>query len=205
MRIPLLFFLSLFCVSCGLKYNGIDISHHNAVDWEAVKRDSNVQFCYVKCSEGSTHVDNRYKAHLKNAKDAGLKVGLYHYLSTKSSGKAQFEHFDRQLKAHQWDLIPVVDVEDDGNDFSDVSRVRAILKEFIDSFYKEYGFLPIVYYGDFNGYKTMPAAWKCKSWHRTLDYSHVFPFKFRQVAVESKYGGPIDLNYCKNLDYILVK
>ena len=38
MRIPLLFFLSLFCVSCGLKYNGIDISHHNAVDWEAVKR-----------------------------------------------------------------------------------------------------------------------------------------------------------------------
>lgn len=205
MRIPIVLLVSFLCISCNLKYNGIDVSHHNAVNWSAVQRDTCVKFCYIKSTEGSTHVDNRYRSHVKNAKKANLKIGLYHYLSTHSSGKAQFESFNRCLKANQWDLIPAVDIEDDGNDFSDLSKVKTILKDFLDSFYQAYGYFPIVYYGDLNGYRLMPTAKGCKSWCRTLGFSHILPGRFQQVAVELKYGGKIDLNYCKDLDYILVK
>lgn len=205
MKTPILLFVSMLCISCGLKYNGIDISHHNSVDWEAVQRDTCVKFCYLKVTEGSSAVDFLHRSHLRNAKKAGLKVGLYHYFSTGSSGKTQFEHFNRYLKAYPWDLIPMVDLEDDVNDFSDLSKVKPILIEFLDSFYQEYGYLPVVYYGDLNGFRLRPTARKCKSWYRTLWWYRFLPAKFQQVAVESKYGGPIDLDYCKDLDYLLVE
>lgn len=53
-------------------------------------------------------------------------------------------------------------------------------------------YLPVVYYGDLNGFRLRPTARKCKSWYRTLWWHRFLPAKFQQVAVESKYGGPID-------------
>ena len=187
-------------------YNGMDISHHNSIDWNAVKADENLQFCYIKSTEGSTFIDRRYQAHLRRAKEADLKVGLYHYFSSHSSGRAQFEHFDRCLKAHSWDLIPVIDLETPGNDFSDIGRLKTILADFLEAFYREYGYHPVVYFGDANAYKHLPTARGCKFWFRTVGFSRLVPAGlFQQVAVASKYNGQVDLNYCKNLNYILAK
>ena len=187
-------------------YNGMDISHHNSIDWNAVKADENLQFCYIKSTEGSTFIDRRYQSHLRRAKEADLKVGLYHYFSSHSSGQAQFEHFDRCLKAHSWDLIPVIDLETPGNDFSDIGRLKTILADFLEAFYREYGYHPVVYFGDANAYKLLPTARGCKFWFRTVGFSRLVPRGlFQQVAVASKYNGQVDLNYCKDLEYILVK
>ena len=71
-RIVLLLFV--ICTACGRDYNGMDISHHNAVNWDAVKSDGNLEFCYIKSTEGSTLTDRRCRAHLRKAKDAGLKA-----------------------------------------------------------------------------------------------------------------------------------
>lgn len=203
-RIVLLVFI--ICISCSRNYNGIDISHHNAVDWDSVKSDGNLEFCYIKSTEGSTHVDNRYRKHLQKAKDARLKVGLYHYFSSHSSGKTQFDNFNKCLKAHQWDLIPVIDIETPGNDFSDIKKLKTILSDFLEAFHSEYNFYPIVYYGDFNSYKLFGTAIMCKSWFRTVHFSQFLPpVCFQQVAVASRYNDLVDLNYCRNLDYILVK
>ena len=187
-------------------YNGMDISHHNSIDWNAVKADENLQFCYIKSTEGSTFIDRRYQAHLRRAKEADLKVGLYHYFSSHSSGRAQFEHFDRCLKAHSWDLIPVIDLETPGNDFSDIGRLKTILADFLEAFYREYGYHPVVYFGDANAYKLLPTARGCKFWFRTVGFSRFVPASlFQQVAVAPKYNGQVDLNYCKDLNYILAK
>ena len=187
-------------------YNGMDISHHNSIDWNAVKADEKLQFCYIKSTEGSTFIDRRYQSHLRRAKEADLRVGLYHYFSSHSSGQAQFEHFDRCLKAHSWDLIPVIDLETPGNDFSDIGRLKTILSDFLEAFYREYGYHPVVYFGDANAYKLLPTARGCKFWFRTVGFSRLVPAGlFQQVAVASKYNGQVDLNYCKDLNYILAK
>lgn len=184
----------------------MDISHHNSIDWNAVKADENLQFCYIKSTEGSTFIDRRYQAHLRRAKEADLKVGLYHYFSSHSSGQAQFEHFDRCLKAHSWDLIPVIDLETPGNDFSNIGRLKTILADFLEAFYREYGYHPVVYFGDANAYKLLPTARGCKFWFRTEGFSRLVPpGLFQQVAVAPKYNGQVDLNYCKDLNYILAK
>ena len=206
MRRVFLLVFSVFCISCGKHYNGIDISHHNSINWNAVRSDKNIQFCYIKSTEGSTHVDNRYRTHMRRAKDARLKVGLYHYFSSHSSGKTQFENFNKCLKAHQWDLIPVIDIETPGNDFSDIKELKTILSDFLEAFHAEYNYYPIVYYGDFNSYKLLGTALKCKSWFRTVHFSRFLPpVCFQQVAVASRYSDLVDLNYCRDLDYILVR
>ncbi len=146
MRRVFLLIFTVFCISCGKYYNGIDISHHNVIDWNAIKSDESLQFCYIKSTEGSTHVDNRYRAHLRKAKDACLKVGLYHYFSSHSSGKTQFDNFNKCLEAHQWDLIPVIDIETPGNDFSDIRALKTILSDFLEAFHAEYNYYPIVSY-----------------------------------------------------------
>ena len=193
-------------MACGKNYNGIDISHHNSIDWNAVKDDENIKFCYIKSTQGSSHVDDRYQDHMRKAKDACLKVGLYHYFSSHTPGETQFENFNKCLRTFQWDLIPVIDIETPDNDFSDIRGLKTILSDFLEAFYTEYNYYPIVYYGDLNAYRLFGTTIKCRSWFRTLDFSWFLPFVcFQQVAEAEKFNGRIDLDYCKNLDYILVK
>ena len=72
-RVVLLLFV--ICTACGRNYNRMDISHHNAVNWDAVKSDGNLEFCYIKSTEGSTLTGRRCRAHLRKAKDAGPDSG----------------------------------------------------------------------------------------------------------------------------------
>lgn len=58
---------------------GIDISHHNDItDWAAIKK-ANVQFVYIKISEGVGTPDEKAKANALAAKENGLQIGYYHF------------------------------------------------------------------------------------------------------------------------------
>lgn len=35
------------------EFNGIDISHHNRMDWKKIKADEAIKFCYIKATEGN--------------------------------------------------------------------------------------------------------------------------------------------------------
>ena len=50
------------------EYHGIDVSHHQKqIDWEQVKKDKNIEFVYIKATEGATHLDKQYKYNIKSA------------------------------------------------------------------------------------------------------------------------------------------
>lgn len=58
---------------------GIDCSAWNGqINWELVKN-SGISFCFIKACEGITVIDKCFAENFKNAKQAGLQVGLYHY------------------------------------------------------------------------------------------------------------------------------
>ena len=48
-------------------FNGIDISHHNRVDWKKIKADKDIKFCYIKATEGKSFRDPMCRKHAKRA------------------------------------------------------------------------------------------------------------------------------------------
>lgn len=90
---------------------GIDVSEHqSSLDWKKVAADD-ISFAYIKASEGSSYQDKRFKDHINGAKNAGLRVGAYHYFSNCSPGKSQAENFVKTVPYNPIMLPPVLDLE----------------------------------------------------------------------------------------------
>ncbi|MBQ3363186.1 MAG: hypothetical protein IJG42_04490 [Muribaculaceae bacterium] len=93
-------------------YDGIDVSKHQGkINWDAIKKNSRIKYVYIKATEGSDLVDECYQRNIREARQAGLKVGSYHYLSNRSSVTTQFKNFATTANRDEQDLIPVIDVE----------------------------------------------------------------------------------------------
>ena len=113
---------------------GIDISRyqhdigkkHYAIDWSKVrishlgtiskKRvsgtvDYPVSFCFIKATEGITIRNNYFAADYAAARRKGIRVGCYHFFSTKSSAAEQARFFIQQARFNRGDMPPVLDVE----------------------------------------------------------------------------------------------
>jgi len=100
----------------GAPYDGIDISSHQGhIDWDKVSSDKNIRFVYVKATEGATYRSPHYGYNVTSARRHGILVGSYHYLTSTSSVRAQFENFSHYALRSTQDLIPMLDVEKRGN------------------------------------------------------------------------------------------
>ena len=65
-------------------YEGIDVSSwQGKIDFSQVKA-SGIEVVYIKSSEGFRSVDSYFEQNYTNAKNAGLKVGFYHYVTARS-------------------------------------------------------------------------------------------------------------------------
>ena len=125
--------------------DGIDISHHNGkIDWKKVQKGHpEVQFVYIKATEGASWVDSNYDYNLKHARKKGFKVGSYHFLRTTSSLRSQFENFTRAVKPEEQDLVPLIDIEQRGN--WTPKQIVDSLDVFIKMVSKHYNCRPMIY------------------------------------------------------------
>ena len=72
---------------------GVDVSSYQAdIDMNELK-EQNVQFIYIKATEGSSHQDDRFAENWENAQTAGILSGAYHFFSYDSEGRTQAENF----------------------------------------------------------------------------------------------------------------
>ena len=113
---------------------GIDLSRfqhdvgkrHYPIDWSRVriahlgnisrkrvagKVDYPISFCYVKSTEGASLRNRYYHADCTAARARGIRVGAYHFFSTRTPAAAQAQFFIRNSSFHKGDLPPVLDVE----------------------------------------------------------------------------------------------
>lgn len=128
------------------EYNGIDVSKYQGkIDWNLVAQDENIQFVYIKASEGAASVDKKYLDYIKGAKSVGLKVGSYHYFIGRKTAKDQFANFNKYVDKEEQDLIPMVDVEEAGNRFVSRKELQRKLNEFIKMIKEKYGKYPLLY------------------------------------------------------------
>ena len=182
------------------RYNGIDVSHHNMVDWAEIDRNSDLEFCYVKATEGKSFKDKKCVEHSRNAKKICLNVGLYHYFRTDVPAKSQFDNFKSVYRAAYSNMIPAIDVEEQGNDFTDALAIPR-LTELIELFEKEFGCKPIIYVGSLSCVKFIPEFWDCPLWLRAVKSTNIIPnTAIKQAAIINN----IDMNYSPNVRKLML-
>ncbi len=124
---------------------GIDVSAHNgSIDFRKVASDS-VMFVMIKATEGVDFCDANFSRNFTAAKDAGLRVGAYHFFRFNSPGKTQARHFIESVLGRHLDLPLAVDVEKWGNPAAyDVDSVKRQLRIMLDEL-EVFGYRPMIY------------------------------------------------------------
>ncbi|MBQ7836179.1 MAG: glycoside hydrolase family 25 protein [Clostridia bacterium] len=125
---------------------GVDVSHYQGeIDW-SVLSENDIEFAYIKATEGSTYVDDCFEYNFNSALDTDLFVGAYHFFSFESDGILQAEHFIRNVPKTEGMLPPVIDVEF----YADIKKnppkdISEDLNAMIEILYKHYGVQPVIY------------------------------------------------------------
>lgn len=135
---------------------GIDVSRHNGkINWENIKS-SNIDFVFIKASEGRTLLDPWFKANLAGVKKENIRFGIYHFFKFNRDGNDQARLYLAQIKATKSDFPPILDIEEYTNTRSGKS-IKDIVKEikkFISTVESSTGRKVIIYMNehDYNKY-----------------------------------------------------
>ena len=122
----------------GIK--GIDVSYaQGSIDWQKVKA-SGVEFAMLRASRGpvsSTRPaseDTTFKRNITEATEAGIKVGVYHYLyaHTVSEAKQEAKFFIKTISPYQISYPVVLDVEEQSQANLGKNALTKIVKAFLD-------------------------------------------------------------------------
>jgi lysozyme len=91
---------------------GVDISHHQgSIDWNELKKDTLVQFVFMKATEGGDFKDTKFQYNWKEAKRVGIRRGAYHFYSFCRTGQMQAQNFIASVPYDTNALPPVIDLE----------------------------------------------------------------------------------------------
>ncbi len=96
--------------------NGIDVSKHQSyIYWNAVKSmnidDINIEFAFVKATEGVDHQDEMFDRNWKLLKENKITHGAYLYFVSTSNGELQAQNFIKKVILKKGNLPPAVDIE----------------------------------------------------------------------------------------------
>lgn len=115
------------------KVIGIDISAHNGdIDFQKVAAEG-VSFVIIKATEGGTFKDKKFVENVRKAREAGLKVGAYHFFRFDTPGYMQGLNFLNSVQSRGLDLPLAIDIEEWANPNSQPTpMVLNRLSEMID-------------------------------------------------------------------------
>ena len=205
----ILFILILVFGSCkketirkgGYEIHGIDVSHHQSkISWDSLyKKDLN--FVFIKATEGKTHTDNEFDFNWDEAKRIGLRRGAYHYFSIYSSPLDQAAHFINTVSLEDGDMPPVLDFEDfEGEEDSVITNRLQIWLEVIE---KHYNIKPIIYTnfklynkfvkGRFNDYPLWIARYENEE-KPSVDENEMCIWQYGNRGKISGIDGHVDFN-----------
>jgi lysozyme len=144
----------------------IDISEHNTILKMSAINNDTIKGVIIKATEGTTYVD-----HLCDIFYLALKgvnnLGFYHYLTSTSSPITQAQTFYNKIKDKQYQILPVLDVEQDS--LGDNAELYAT--QFIAEFNRLSGQIMLLYSGRYYIQKHFSEAFKKKHIWWVADYS----------------------------------
>ncbi len=130
--------------------HGIDIAKYQGdIDWHAVKA-SGIAFAFIKATEGSDLLDEKFHQNWAAAKAAGVPRGAYHFSYWCSPIENQIAWFKKHVPVERDALPPVLDLE--WNFHSPTCPKRIPKEQALTAIYKyvrameaHYGKKPIIY------------------------------------------------------------
>ena len=133
----------------------VDVSGHNASpDWAAIAA-AGFTVAIVKSSEGVNSPDSKMAMHCAGARAAGLLIGTYHYLRVRHNApqdaRTQAQQALDLWRSQKCDLIPIVDVEGQGNAGCTPSEWAQAVLGWVDECRLQTGRQPCIY--------TSPGEW----------------------------------------------
>ena len=191
----------------GNKPFGVDVSSYQVdTDFKELKKQG-VEFAYIKATEGSSHVDESFSSKWRDAADAGIIAGPYHYFSYNSSGATQAENFIKTVGDLKGKLIPAVDMELTVEEVYNPPAKEDVvsgLKAFLAVLEEKYKVKPLIYSqkdywdkylaSDFEGYPRWVRNVFYPVWFDVGENWHVWQYNDRGTM--NAYTGEkyIDLN-----------
>jgi lysozyme len=128
--------------------HGIDVSRYqDLIDWDEVQQmkvgNVQIQFAFIKATEGLNNADSRFRRNWKKCRDAGLIRGAYHFFIPGKSGRQQAEMFISYAELEKGDLPPVLDIEQTYGYPAD--KMVESLQTWLDVVEEYYKVKPIIY------------------------------------------------------------
>ena len=123
--------------------HGIDVSHHQVdIDWDTVAL-QNIDFAFIKATEGRDFKDNCFTHNWQELKRVNIKRGAYHFFHPNLSAEVQAKNFINTVDMHFGDLPPVLDFEVTNN----VAKAEVLeqLQIWLNLIEEHYKIRPIIY------------------------------------------------------------
>lgn len=131
-------------------FKGIDVSIHNGkIDYNKVKNDG-VKAVIIKATEGVDFTDKMVNQHYEGARDSGLNIGFYHFMSEKTNPSEQARDFWGVIKDKKFNIIPCLDIETN-NQGRNRKQISDRCIEFLEEFKRLSGFDCMIYTGGYFG------------------------------------------------------
>lgn len=172
---------------------GVDVSHYQGeIDFETLAA-QDMQFAFIKATEGSSYVDECLEQNLQGVQLSSMRAGFYHFFSFDSPGSLQAENFIRNVPALNGMLPPVIDVEFYGDYFRNPptsARVEPELRAMVEALERAYGMKPVIYctLSAYNRYIKGAFA-DCDLWIRSVYWKPDVEWTFWQYTDKAKLEG----------------
>jgi lysozyme len=132
--------------STDFPVRGVDVSHHQKeIDWELLAGGSDIDFAFIKASEGTDFQDREFDQNWRKA-DGLVARSAYHFFTFCTAGQDQARNFLRTAP-ERGELPRAIDVEFSGNctAWDSIAEVRRQLESFVQVVENEDGRPPILY------------------------------------------------------------
>lgn len=181
---------------------GIDVSHHQGeIAWPEVAT-SGVDFALIKVSEGGDLKDPRFDDNWREAGEAKIARGAYHFFTFCTPGREQAAHFLSVLPDDA-ELPPSADVEFSGNcvNWQSIESIQRELRIFLEHMRAETGTQPLLYVNHASRRRIVADQFAdTRLWVRDLFFApseRGGAWLFWQFSDEGEVAGiagPVDLN-----------
>jgi lysozyme len=187
---------------------GIDVSYWQGdIDWKKVG-DAGVHFAYIKATEGGDHLDPKFIANWRAAKQAGVARGAYHFMYWCRRANEQASWFTSNVPGDGDALPPVLDLEWNGHSKTCPHRIArdtaiAKIRIMLEAMEAHTGKRPIIYTdpkfhrevleGEFTDYHfwLRSVAAKPEAKYRARDWAF---WQFTTTGRVHGVAGPVDRN-----------